>query len=197
MKKVFFGILLAMAGLASIIAVPLQILVMNFAPNLHTVSAGVMLVMYLATALGYWLIMKGAESLPQTQFWYYAGTFSKYLCAYNVAIGLLEFVGAVGLFTLNLPSMVEQILYYITDLGSFFIMYFCVLGVRDLQYVARKNLFAAQIQKCFTAWVVIRLLASLLTGWLYVVATGAYIVMLVYYGRAAWTYDKRNPYQEY
>ena len=39
-------------------------------------------------------------------------------------------------------------------------MYFCVLGVRDLQYVARKNLFAAQIYKCFTAWVVIRLLAS-------------------------------------
>lgn len=197
MKKVFFGILLAMAGLANILAVPLQILVMNFAPILQTVSAGVMLVMYLATALGYWLIMKGAEGLPQTQFWYYAGTFSKYLCAYNVAIGLLEFVGAVGLFTLNLPSVVEQIMYYITDLGSFFIMYFCVLGVRDLQYVARKNLFAAQIQKCFTAWVVIRLLASLLTGWLYLVATGAYIVMLVYYGRAAWAYDKRNPYQEY
>ena len=197
MKKVVFGILLAMAGLANIIAMPLQILVMNFAPILQTVSAGVMLVMYLATALGYWLIMKGAEGLPQTQFWYYAGTFSKYLCAYNVAIGLLEFVGAVGLFTLNLPSVVEQIMYYITDLGSFFIMYFCVLGVRDLQYVARKNLFAAQIQKCFTAWVVIRLLASLLTGWLYLVATGAYIVMLVYYGRAAWAYDKRNPYREY
>jgi len=197
MKKVFFGILLAMAGLATIIAVPLQILVMNFAPTMQMVSAGVMLVMYLATALGYWLIMKGAEGLPQTQFWYYAGTFSKYLCAYNVAIGLLEFVGALGLFTLNLPSAVEQILYYITDLGSFFIMYFCVLGVRDLQYVARKNLFAAQIQKCFTAWVVIRLLASLITGWLYLVATGAYIVMLVYYGRAAWAYDKRNPYQEY
>lgn len=197
MKKVFFGILLAMAGLATVIAVPLQILVMNFAPTMQMVSAGVMLVMYLATALGYWLIMKGAEGLPQTQFWHYAGTFSKYLCAYNVAIGLLEFVGALGLFTLNLPSVVEQILYYITDLGSFFIMYFCVLGVRDLQYVARKNLFAAQIQKCFTAWVVIRLLASLITGWLYLVATGAYIVMLVYYGRAAWTYDKRNPYQEY
>ena len=197
MKKVFFGILLAMAGLANIIAVPLQILMMNFAPILQTVSAGVMLVMYLATALGYWLIMKGAEGLPQTQFWYYAGTFSKYLCAYNAAIGLLEFVGAVGLFTLNLPSVVEQIMYYITDLGSFFIMYFCVLGVRDLQYVARKNLFAAQIQKCFTAWVVIRLLASLLTGWLYLVATGAYIVMLVYYGRAAWAYDKRDPYREY
>ena len=197
MKKVFFGILLAMAGLATVIAVPLQILVMNFAPTMQMVSAGVMLVMYLATALGYWLIMKGAEGLPQTQFWYYAGTFSKYLCAYNVAIGLLEFVGALGLFALNLPSVVEQILYYITDLGSFFIMYFCVLGVRDLQYVARKNLFAAQIQKCFTAWVVIRLLASLITGWLYLVATGAYIVMLVYYGRAAWAYDKRNPYQEY
>ena len=24
----------------------------------------------------------------------------------------------------------------------------------------------------------------------------AYVVMLVYYGRAAWAYDKRNPYQQ-
>ena len=197
MKKVFFGILLAMAGLVSILAVPLQILVMQFAPTMQTASAAVMLLMYLATAFGYWLIMKGAEGLPQTQFWYYAGTFSKYLCAYNVAMGLLDFVGAVGIFTLNLPSVVSQILYYITDLGSFFIMYFCVLGLRDLQYIARKNLYAVQVQKCFNAWVIIRLLASLLTGWLYVGAVVAYIVMLVYYGRAAWAYDKRNPYQEY
>ena len=197
MKKVFFGILLAMAGLVSILAVPLQILVMNFAPGMRAASAAVMLVMYLATGFGYWLIMKGAEGLPQTQFWHYAGTFSKYLCAYNVAIGLLEFVEAMGLFTLNLPSMVSQILYYITDLGSFFIMYFCVLGLRDLQYIARKNLYAVQVQKCFTAWMVIRLLGSLLTGWLYLVAVVAYIVMLVYYGKAAWAYDKRNPYQEY
>ena len=197
MKKVFFGILLAMAGLATIIAVPLQILVMNFAPTMQMVSAGVMLVMYLATALGYWLIMKGAAGLPQTQFWYYAGLFSKILCAYTAAMTILDVVQQLGLFTLHLPAMVSNILFYITDLGSFFVMYFCVLGVRDLQYVARKNLFAAQIYKCFTAWVVIRLLASLITGWLYLVATGAYIVMLVYYGRAAWAYDKRNPYQEY
>jgi hypothetical protein len=197
MKKVFFGILLAMAGLVSILAVPVQILLMNYIPSAHLVSAAFTLVMYLATALGYWLLMSGAESLPQTQFWYYAGTFSKYLCAYNVAMGLLDFVGAVAIFTLNLPSVVSQILYYITDLGSFFIMYFCVLGLRDLQYIARKNLYAVQVQKCFTAWMVIRLLGSLLTGWLYLVAVVAYIVMLFFYGKGAWAYDKRNPYQEY
>ena len=110
MKKVFFGILLAMAGLVSIVAVPLQILLMNFVPGAYRLSAVFTLLMYLATAFGYWLIMKGAEGLPQTQFWYYAGTFSKYLCAYNVAMGLLDFVGAVGIFTLNLPSVVSQIL---------------------------------------------------------------------------------------
>ena len=197
MKKVFFGILLAMAGLVSIVALPLQLLLMNFVPGAYRLSAVFTLLMYLATAFGYWLIMRGAEDLPQTQFWYYAGTFSKYLCAYNVAMGLLEFVGAVGIFTLNLPSVVSQILYYITDLGSFFIMYFCVLGLRDLQYIARKNLYAVQVQKCFTAWMVIRLLGSLLTGWLYLVAVVAYIVMLFFYGKGAWAYDKRNPYQEY
>ncbi len=197
MKKVFFGILLAMAGLVSILAVPLQILMMQFVPGMAMASAAMMLLMYLATAFGYWLIMKGAEGLPQTQFWHYAGTFSKYLCAYNVAVGLLEFAGAMGIFTLNLPSAVSQILYYITDLGSFFIMYFCVLGLRDLQYIARKNLYAEQVQKCFTAWMVIRLLGSLLTGWLYLAAVVAYIVMLFFYGKGAWAYDKRNPYQEY
>ena len=196
MKKVFFGILLAMAGLVSILAVPVQILLMNFVPTARMVSAVFTLVMYLATALGYWLLMSGSESLPQTQFWHYAGKFSKILCAYNVAMGLLTFVQDLGLFTLNLPTLVSQVLYYITDLGSFFIMYFCVLGLRDLQYIARKNLYAVQVQKCFNAWVVIRLLASLLTGWLYVGAVVAYIVMLVYYGKAAWAYDKRNPYQQ-
>ena len=197
MKKVFFGILLAMAGLVSILAVPAQILLMNFVPSAKLLSALFTLVMYLATALGYWLIMSGAEGLPQTQFWHYAGKFSKILCAYNVAMGLLVFMQHMDLFTLNLPTLVSQVLYYITDLGSFFIMYFCVLGVRELQYLSRRNLYADRIQKCFSAWMVIRLLASLITGWLYILSIGAYVVMLVFYGKAAWAYDKRNPYQEF
>ena len=197
MKKVFFGILLAMAGLVSILAVPLQILLMNFVPSLSYLGSIVTLLMYLATALGYWLLMTGAESLPQTQTWHFAGTFSKILCAYHVARGLLVFLQDMGLFTLHLPTLVSQILYYITDLGSFFIMYFCVLGVRELQYLSRKNLYADRIQKCFSVWMVIRLLASLITSWLYIVAVGAYVVMLVFYGKAAWAYDKRDPYQQY
>ena len=45
--------------------------------------------------------------------------------------------------------------------------------------------------------VVVRLLASLSTGWLYLVAIAAYVLMLVYYGKAAWAYDRRNPYQPF
>lgn len=191
MKKVFFGVLLAMADLATWV-----MMLMLFLPIGPQVSLVFGLVAGLCSALGYWLIMRGAEELPQTQFWYYAGLFSKILCAYTAAMTILDAVQQLGLFTLHLPAMVENILYYVTDLGSFFVMYFCVLGVRDLQYVARKNLFAGEIYKCFTAWVVIRLLASLIFQWLYVIAIGAYVVMLVYYGRAAWAYDKRNPYQE-
>ena len=191
MKKVFFGVLLAMADLAA--WVMMLMLFLPIGPHLSTVFA---VVTGLCSALGYWLIMRGAEELPQTQFWYYAGLFSKILCAYTAAMTILDVVQQLGLFTLHLPAMVENILFYITDLGSFFVMYFCVLGVRDLQYVARKNLFAAQIYKCFTAWVVIRLLASLIFQWLYLAAAVAYVVMLVYYGRAAWAYDKRNPYQQ-
>ena len=191
MKKVFFGVLLAMADLATWV-----MMIMLFLPIGRQISLVFGLVAGLCSALGYWLIMRGAEELPQTQFWYYAGLFSKILCAYTAAMTILDVVQQLGLFTLHLPAMVSNILFYITDLGSFFVMYFCVLGVRDLQYVARKNLFAAQIYKCFTAWVVIRLLASLIFQWLYLAAVVAYIVMLVYYGRAAWAYDKRNPYQQ-
>ena len=191
MIKVFFGVLLAMADLATWV-----MMLMLFLPIGQQVSLVFGLVAGLCSALGYWLIMRGAEELPQTQFWYYAGLFSKILCAYTAAMTILDVVQQLGLFTLHLPAMVSNILFYITDLGSFFVMYFCVLGVRDLQYVARKNLFAGEIYKCFTAWVVLRLVASLIFQWLYVIAIGAYVVMLVYYGRAAWAYDKRNPYQQ-
>lgn len=191
MKKVFFGVLLAMADLAAWV-----MMLMLFLPIGPQVSLVFGVVAGLCSALGYWLIMRGAEELPQTQFWYYAGLFSKILCAYTAAMTILDVVQQLGLFTLHLPAMVSNILYYITDLGSFFVMYFCVLGVRDLQYAARKNLFAGEIYKCFTAWVVIRLLASLIFRWLYLAAIAAYVVMLVYYGRAAWAYDKRNPYQQ-
>lgn len=191
MKKVFFGVLLAMADLAAWV-----MMLMLFLPIGPQVSLVFGLVAGVCSALGYWLIMRGAEELPQTQFWYYAGLFSKILCAYTAAMTILDLLQQLGLFTLNLPTLVSNILFYVTDLGSFFVMYFCVLGVRDLQYVARKNLFAGEIYKCFTAWVVIRLLASLIFQWLYLAAVVAYVVMLVYYGRAAWAYDKRNPYQE-
>ena len=191
MKKVFFGVLLAMADLAAWV-----MMLMLFLPIGPQVSLVFGLVAGVCSALGYWLIMRGAEELPQTQFWYYAGLFSKILCAYTAAMTILDLLQQLGLFTLNLPTLVSNILYYVPDLGSFFVMYFCVLGVRDLQYVSRKNLFAGEIYKCFTAWVVIRLLASLIFQWLYLAAVVAYVVMLVYYGRAAWAYDKRNPYQE-
>ena len=191
MKKVFFGVLLAMADLAAWV-----MMLMLFLPIGPQVSLVFGLVAGVCSALGYWLIMRGAEELPQTQFWYYAGLFSKILCAYTAAMTILDLFQQLGLFTLNLPTLVSNVLYYVTDLGSFFVMHFCVLGVRDLQYVARKNLFAGEIYKCFTAWVVIRLLASLIFQWLYLAAVVAYVVMLVYYGRAAWAYDKRNPYQE-
>ncbi len=187
MKKVFFGVLLAMADLAT-----WAMMLMLFLPIAPQVSVIFGVAAGLFEALGYWLIMRGAEELPQTQSWHWAGTMSKYLCAYSAAMSILNLAQQLDLFTLNLPNMVQSILFYVTDLGSFFVMYFCVLGLRELQYVARRDLFALQVNKCFTAWVVIRLVASLLFDWLYLIALAAYVIMLVYYGRAAWAYDKRN-----
>lgn len=187
MKKVFWGVLLAMAGLTSWL-----MLLLMFLPFGQKIALASSLIAGLGQATGYLLILKGSEELPQTQSWHYAGTFSKMLCGYTVAVTLLQFLEQMHLFNLNLPDIVSTVLYYVTDLSSFFVMYFCVLGVNELQRVARRNLYADKIYKCFTAWVVVRLLASLLSSWLYLVAVAAYIVMLVFYGRAAWAYERRD-----
>ena len=192
MKKVFWGVLLAMAGLTSWLVMALMFL--PFGPQIAVVSG---LLAGLGQAAGYYLIMKGSEELPQTQSWHFAGLFSKILCGYTAAVTLLQFLDQMDLFTLSLPNIVSTVLYYITDMSSFFVMYFCVLGVMELERVARRDLCARKIYNCFTVWVVVRLLASLLSGWLYLIAVGAYVVMLVYFGKAAWSYDKRNPYQQY
>ncbi len=187
MKKVFWGVLLAMAGLTSWLMVLLMLL-----PFGAKIALAANLIAGLGQATGYLLILKGSEELPQTSSWHYAGTFSKMLCGYTVAVTLLQFLDQMSLFHLTLPSIVSTILYYITDLSSFFVMYFCVLGVNELQRVARRDLYADKIYKCFTAWVVVRLLASLISSWLYLVAVAAYVVMLVFYGKAAWAYERRN-----
>lgn len=192
MKKVFWGVLLAMAGLTSVVltALNLGLILMNAAMP-ATVWTVCSILAGLGQAAGYYLLWKGAESLPQTQSWHYVGLFSKILCAYTVAITVFNQL------PLTLPAAVSTILYYVTDLGSFMTMYFCVLGMGELERVRRKNLFARQISQCFTVWVVVRLLASLLTGYLYIVAVGGYVVMLVFLGRAARAYEKRDDFPQF
>lgn len=184
MKKVFWGVLLAMANLPSILLlVGMMFIRAQVSP---VVAVGMGLAAGLLTALGYFLIMQGSQELPQTQNWHYAGSFSKILCAYQVAISVFH------LLPLNLPSVVSTILSYITDFSSFLVMYFCVLGLRDLQYVSRTDLGAESVNKCFSAWVLLNLLSSLISGYIQFAAIAIYILMLVLYGRAARRYEKRN-----
>ena len=95
MKKVFWGVLLAMAGLPTI----LQLLMLFLLPQLMTGTAAAVstLLLGLLQALGYYLIMTAAAELPGGN-WEWAYKLSKILCAYTVAVAVVQ------LLPLSLPS---------------------------------------------------------------------------------------------
>ena len=182
MKKVFWGVLLAMAGLPTI----LQLLMLFLLPQLMTGTAAAVstLLLGLLQALGYYLIMTAAAELPGGN-WEWAYTLSKILCAYTVAVAVVQ------LLPLSLPSAGSTILFYVTDYSSFLVLFFIIRGVADLQYVARRDLYAAKINTCFTAWVLLQLVGSFISL-VSVAAIAAYIYMLVLLYKAAKAYDGRN-----
>ncbi len=182
MKKVFWGVLLAMAGLPTI----LQLLMLFLLPQLMTGTAAAVstLLLGLLQALGYYLIMTAAAELPGGN-WEWAYKLSKILCAYTVAVAVVQ------LLPLSLPSVVSTILFYVTDYSSFLVLFFIIRGVADLQYVARRDLYAAKIHTCFTAWVLLQLVGSFISL-VSLAAVAAYIYMLVLLYKAAKAYDERN-----
>ena len=178
MKKVFWGILLAMVNLGSYATMLLMVLLgdgLNGDLYRWLSAAG-----SLSVALGYLLIMAGAQDLPSGNFGW-AATFSKILCAYTAAMAVL------GALSLTPGGVIAQILYWAADLGSFLTMYFCVLGVADLERSSRAYLWADKLRTCFTVWVVLNLLSNFITV-AAVAALAAYVVMLVYFAKAAHAY---------
>lgn len=183
MKKVFWGVLLSMANLASLLLAGLALL-------LPGMGAAMMLVVSAATGLitaaGYYMIYIGAGDLPQTQNWEWVGKTAKILCAYTAAITVVD------LLPLTLPNLVITVLTVAASWGSFLVMYLIVLGTRDLQYSARVELGADKLYKTFLAYVVLGLLASLVGNTIFSLARlAAYIVMLVLLGQAARKYEQR------
>lgn len=181
MKKVFWGVLLAMAGLPTI----LQLILLFLLPGAMSSTFGVVstLVVGLLQALGYYLILLAAENLSGSN-WEWAGKLSKVLCAYAVAVAV------VGLLPLTLPNWLSTILYYVTDYSSFLVLFFIVRGVADLQYIARQDLYANKLNNCFRAWILLQLVGSFISI-VALASVAAYIYMLVLLFKAARAYDNR------
>ena len=182
MKKVFWGILLAMANLGTILALVITVLGGgNYAFWLSAAAE-------LSVAFGYLLIMLGARSLSGGNFGY-AASLSKVLCAFTAAICALELLNIMP------GGTVATILYWAADLGSFITMYFCVLGVSDLER-GGSYLGADRLQKTFGVWVVLNLLSSFIS-YLSVVALAAFVVMLVFFWKAARNYKGGGGWRVY
>jgi|GEM_PF-1590058 len=179
MKKVFWGILLAMANLGTLLTSALTAgllaLSVSSAAYLWIGAAGA-----LSVALGYLFIMFGAQDLPSGNF-EWAAKISKILCAYTAAIAVLD------VLQLTPGGIVGQVLNFASSLGSFLIMYFCVLGVADLERSGRCYLWADKLQTSFTAWVVLNLVSSFVSL-AAVLSFAAYVVMLVFFAKAAHAY---------
>lgn len=180
MKKVFWGVLLAMAGLPTILQLILLFVVpmtVSYVAVISTLAVG------LLQALGYYLILMAAGERPGSN-WEWAGKLSKILCAYTVAVSVVQ------LLPLTLPTFLSTILYYVTDYSSFLVLFFIIRGVADLQYVARRDLYAGKLNNCFRAWVLLQLVGSFISI-VSLASVAAYIYMLVLLYKAAKAYDNR------
>ncbi|MEA5039322.1 MAG: hypothetical protein VB086_05745 [Clostridiaceae bacterium] len=183
MKKVFWGILLAMANVGAILTLAFSLLGGGRFVSWFSIAAD------LSVALGYLLIMLGARDLPGGNFGY-AATLSKILCAFTAA------VFALNLLNIMPGGTIATILYWAADLGSFITMYFCVLGVGDLERGGGGYLGADRLQKTFTVWVVLNLLGSFIS-YLTLAALGAYVVLLVYFWKASRSYKGGGGWRVY
>lgn len=183
MKKVFWGILLAMANLGGIISA-----VITFTGSLPY-SILIEAAVQLSTAVGYLLIMLGARDLAGGNFGY-ASKLSKVLCAFTTAVLVL------GLLNIMPGGTIAGILFWVADLGSFITMYFCVLGVGDLERSSGTYLYWDKLQKSFSAWVILNILSSFIP-YLMLPAIAVYIFILFYYWRAARNYKGGGSWRVY
>ena len=140
----------------------------------------------LASAGGFYLLMRGAEELGYGGNVDWVRKISMVLAAY----GLAETV----LYVLDLmPNLgvISTVLAYAYNLGGFLAVYMMTISMIQIQMFRRVELFARELQKWFTIWVLSGFVGSLLPSLgmlaaLVELAAGA--VMVVYFFRAAKNY---------
>lgn len=144
---------------------------------------GYILIPGLASAGGFYLLMRGTEDLGYGGNVDWVRKISMVLAAYGLAETLL--------YALDLmPNLgfVNTILNYAYNLGGFLAVYLMTISMIEIQMFRRINLYAREIQKWFTIWVLSGFVSSLLPSLgmlaaLVELAAGAVIV--VFFFRAA------------
>ena len=144
----------------------------------------------LASAGGFYLLMRGTEELGYGGNVDWVRKISMILAAY----GLVETV----LYALELmPNLgvISTVLAYAYNLGGFLAVYMMTTSMIHIQLFRRVELYARELQKWFTIWVLSGFVGSLISALsmltaLVELAAGA--VMVVYFFRAAKNYDRND-----
>ena len=147
---------------------------------------GSILVSGLCSAGGFYLLMRGAEDLGYGGNIEWVRKISMVLAAY----GLAETVLLVLDLMPNL-GIISTVLAYAYSLGGFLAVYMMTTSMIQIQMFRRINLYAQQLQKWFTIWVVSGFIGSLVPAISLLTALAelaAAVVMVVYFFRAAKNY---------
>ncbi len=187
MKKIAWGMAFYMLSgpivLLSLMA--LAMLPLSGAPDM-IIYYGSILIPGLASAGGFYLLMRGAEELGYGGNIDWVRKISMVLAAYGLAETLLYVLDLMP----NL-GILSTILAYAYSLGGFLAVYMMTMSMMAIQMFRRINLYARELQKWFTIWVVSGFVGSLLPslGMLAaLVELAAAVVMVVYFFRAARNY---------
>ena len=189
MKKVAWGmafymlsgpiVLLLMMGLTMLPMVSLSGSMMYYAS---------ILIPGLTAAGGFYLLMRGTEELGYGGNVDWVRKISMVLAAYGLAETLLILLDLMP----NL-GFLNTVLSYVYSLGGFLAVYLMTIGMIEIQMFRRINLYAREIQKWFTIWVVAGFVGSLIPALSFLTALAelaAAVVMVVYFFRAAKNYDR-------
>ncbi len=189
MKKVAWGmafymlsgpiVLLLMMGLTMLPMVSLSGSMMYYAS---------ILIPGLASVGGFYLLMRGAEELGYGGNVEWVRKISMVLAAYGLAelvLVLLDLMPSLG--------MLSIILGYLYSFGGFVAVYLMTISMIEIQMLRRIELYARELQKWFTIWVVAGFVGSLIPALSFLTALAelaAAVVMVVYFFRAAKNYDR-------
>lgn len=189
MKKIAWGVLLNMLGTPIMLIMLLLgvLLPASVARYVNLLGVG------LTSAGGFFLLMKGCEDLDRGGNVEWVRKISMVLSAYYVAVTVLSLLQIM-------PDLgaVSTVLSYVGSLAGFLAVYMMVFVMAELQRFQRVDLYAAELQKWFTVYVIAGFIGSLLSMLSLIaglVRLAAAVMVVVYFFKAAKNYRPGGSYR--